>query len=306
MQPLREGIGGGGDASVDGAGGDVHQTHQDAAEKIGEGVAEAAQHGAAAGVGESPLPPQKAEKQRQQLQRQQRQHHHRRLPQAVHAGGKAEQQRQTQGEGAGLLRCLQRAGVVPEDQKERDEIAGIITGHHKKELALRLQQQAGAHGGGAEHQQGDQPMAAAADKGPQHPVKTQQHQQAHHRRGQAHRQVHAAREPVEQRRQHRRRDNIVLVAENPVGGEEAFLPPDLPGQSHVRVHITVAEDLLIAEVQHREHGQKGQQSQRGQKGYELVPALVHGIASSRKKDWSQSNTRRRGMQAGAPEGGEEK
>ena len=152
--------------------------------------------------------------------------------------------------------------VVPPHHQGGQQIAGVVAGHYKQQLSLRLDLQPHGQGGGHQGHLRRQNMGRG-EEGAEHPPKSEKLKGGHHRCGQRHGQIHAARQPVEQGGQHRGGDDVILVSVDPALGKQAFLLPDVPGDQSVAVRIRVQKPGQSHKVDDGKGGQiSGQQGKK--------------------------------------------
>ena len=193
------------------------------------------------------------------------QHHDRRLPQTLHP--RAETQRRGN-ERHGYKRpvgtTLQPPDIRAEHHKQRNEVRRVITAHEIKDLPLDSVHdiRPGHH---RQHQRTAQQALMPPGKGAQHPIKTHQNQQGHHRCRRSHGRVQRQPHAVKQRRHHRGGDDVILVSEHPVFREHRLLLPKQLGNIGILVHVPGAkpgEPVEIDDAKHRKIGNHHRQQRR--------------------------------------------
>ena len=232
---------------------------------IGGGIGQGAEQGQLPPAKDVPPLRPEAQQQLQALKGQDGQHHDAGLPQALHPGGKAQQQRQNQGQRP-QARLRHAARIVPQHHKEGDEIAGVIAAKDEQQLAHLLVHQLIPKGAGHQHQCGTGKAQPPLHHGAQQPEKAEQNQNAHHRGGQSHGGVGAAGKAIEQGGKHRGGHHIKLVAEHIAQGEQALLLPHHHGHQRVGIHILLAEAGEAFEIDHRKNREVAGHHQDGQEG----------------------------------------
>ena len=223
--------------------------HKKQAGQIGSSIGQGAEQGQLPPVEDRPPLRPEAKQQLQTLKGQDGQHHNTGLPQALHPGGKTQQQGQSQGQRP-QARVCHAARIVPQHHKESDKVAGVIAAQDEQQLAHLLIHQLVPKGAGHQHQRGAGKADPPLHHGAQQPEKAEHDQGAHHRGGQGHGGVGAAGEAIEQGGKHRGCHYIKLVAEHIAQGKQALLLPHHHGHQGVGIHILLAEAGKAFEIDH--------------------------------------------------------